>query len=158
EVCTAVADGNHVLVGDSEGRRLSILAFGNPQPMAFIDESWVSRCYGSRRKALVAGFVFEACGPRAATTVIVPSANSGVASVEGHVVQDSCTHAIQLRSGSTADIVLIGDGKKPARCGPLFASAQLAWGRTVEGRLVRACMMHGDMIQASDRLMLNSEM
>ncbi|HEY7547534.1 MAG TPA: alginate lyase family protein, partial [Blastocatellia bacterium] len=71
--CTALASGNRVIVTDSFGDKLNIIAFGKATPRARIEKGLVSRAYGHSEPALVAIFEASGEGPQQFTTFIVPA-------------------------------------------------------------------------------------
>jgi hypothetical protein len=154
--CTAVADGNRVLVGEPNGRWLTIVAFGNAQVQARIARSWVSRCYGRREPALVAGFEVEASGTQEFTTFIIPSPRGQIAFVDDQVVGDSAARAFQITSGSNLDVALIADDSQAPGRGHLSSSSDMAWCRFVNGKFVRARVINGSCVESGEDVLLRS--
>jgi len=155
--CTAVADGNRILVGEPNGRRLSIVSFGDTRPEGRIGKSWVSRSYGSREPALAANFEVEACGTQEFTTFIIPSPKGQMAFVDDQVVVgDSRTRAFQISSGRTLDVALISDNSDAMGRATLASSSAMAWCRFVNEKFVRARLIKGDQIGAGEDALVRS--
>jgi hypothetical protein len=148
--CSVVADGNQVIVSEPGGGRLRIAVFGDAQPRARIEHGWVSSAYGQRDRALVAAFEAEGEGPQQFTTFIIPSASGQPLHVEQQQVDATQARGFRVPSEKSFDVILLGDGSTPARCGPLAASGLIAWGRFVNNELKRACLAHGQSLETGD--------
>jgi hypothetical protein len=152
--CSAIADGNRVIVSESGGGRLSIVAFGKSALRARVDKAWVSRSYGQRERALVVTYEAEATGPQDFVTFIIPSSKAKVFQVERQV-EKSVALGYKIVSGKVADVMLSGNGHDLIETDLLAASAQLAWGRFVDNRLERAFFVRGQRLETTDDFALN---
>lgn len=154
--CTAVAAGNQVLIAEPEGRRLSITVFSQTMPQARIAETSVSSCYGKRETALVAEFEVEACGPQEFTTFVLPFRKRRWTLIPGEQEINSPARGFLIGSGEVLDVILTGSGSETIRCGPLAAAGSLTWARFVKEKLVRACLIRGQLLKTNDGFMFSS--
>ncbi|HEX8184955.1 MAG TPA: alginate lyase family protein, partial [Blastocatellia bacterium] len=152
--CSAVADGNRVIVSEPGGARLNIVAFGKTPLRARIDQSWVSRSYASRERALVVTYEVEATGAQDFVTFIIPSAKGKAFHIEEQV-EDSIARGFRIISERVTDVVLVGNGRDSIDAELLAATARMAWGRFVNDRFERACFVRGHRLKSVDGFGLN---
>jgi uncharacterized heparinase superfamily protein len=154
--CSAMSNGNRVIVSEPTGSRLNIYVFGQQTARARIEQSWVSTAYGKRARSLVAVFEAEGEGPQQFTTFIVPSIGGQPLHIEQRPVDDARASGFYIESEKTLDVILLGDGSGMARCGPLSAVGLMAWGRFVNNSLARACLVRGQTLETSDGVRFSS--
>ena len=139
--CSAIADGNRVIVSEPEGRRLNITVFGQSLPHASVVQGWVSRGYGRREPALVAQFEVDATGPQDLATFIMPSADKKSFRIDRSVESAHKTR-FKISSSGVLDVVVL-----EALRGE---SESMAWARFVNNMMTHACLISGGSLEAND--------
>lgn len=154
--CSVMANGNRVIISEPFGRRLSIIVFGDSVPLARIERSWVSTAYGQRVRSLVAVFEASGEGPQQFTTFIVPSPSGQAVHIEQKSTDTQSARGFRITSEKSEDMILLGDGLNPARCGPLTAAGLIAWSRFQNNQFKRACLVRGQRLELSDGIGFDS--
>jgi hypothetical protein len=144
--CSAMADGNRVIVSEPGGGRLNIAVFGQSLPRASVVQGSVSRGYGRREPALVAQFEIEATGPQEFVTFLMPSANKNTFRIDHNTEYPSAGRFMIYGCGVLDVVVLDGEDDKE----PGFVSGAMSWARFRDNRLIRSCMIRGDSLETSD--------
>ncbi len=150
--CSAVAIGNHVKITRPRGERLDLIAFGRVMPRAQILSGWASSSYGARTPSLIVAFEAEGIQAQEFVTFALPLTREGAIHIEQ---TDHSARGFLITTGNVMDAVLIGNGSDRFECGPLSATGQIAWGRFVNDRLAKACLIHGRSLETSDGLSLD---
>ncbi|HEX5733591.1 MAG TPA: alginate lyase family protein [Blastocatellia bacterium] len=139
--CSAIADGNRVIVSEPGGRRLNIAVFGRLLPQASVIQGWVSRGYGRRETALVAHFEVDAAGPQEFATFIMPSAGKKTFRIDRSVESDHKTR-FKISSGSLLDVVVLDAERNE--------SESLAWARFVNNKMTHGCLICGGSLETDN--------
>lgn len=139
--CSAIADGNRVIVSEPGGRRLNISVFGQSLPHASVVQGWVSRGYGRREPALVAHFEVVAAGPQEFATFIMPSADKKTFRID-RSVESAYKTRFKISSGGVLDVVVLDAARGE--------SESLAWARFVNNKMTNACMICGGSLETND--------
>lgn len=147
--CSAVADGNRVVVSEPGGGRLNISVFGQSMPQARVVQGWVSRGYGRREPALVAHFEVEAKGPQEFATFIMPSAGKKPFRIE-HSIESAYKNRFKISSGGVLDVVVLDTACSESEYGPVSAPESLAWARFVNNKMTRACLICEGSLETND--------
>ncbi len=147
--CSAIADGNRVIVSEPGGGRLNIAVFGQSLPHASVVQGWVSRGYGRREPALVAHFEIEATGPQEFATFIMPSAGKRTFRIE-HSVENAYKTRFKIYSGSVLDVVVLDAACGESEFGSVSAPESLAWARFVNNKVTRACLIRGGSLETDE--------
>ena len=156
--CSAMISDNRI-VATQQNTELGIRVIGSVSALPRIEDGWVSRCYGQRKAAPVGVIEAEGSGPlefvsivdcartKAAgwTLVHVDNAAPGE-SISG--ASDERPYGIALGTGSLRDELLFGDGIEIGESGALVARASIAFARFATGRLIRAFLIRGAMLEA----------
>lgn len=142
--CSASASGNKAKASNLDGRELSISAFGQSEPRARIEESWVSRCYGKREQAPVSVFECEAAGAQDFVTIIGPFETNRTR-IESHPqAPDRRSYgAYSVSAGDSTDVVLMGGAAGELAAGHLVASGSLALARFNGNGFESGCLIRG---------------
>jgi hypothetical protein len=147
--CSAVADGNRVIVSEPGGGRLNISVFGQSMPQARVVQSWVSRGYGRREPALVAHFEVDATGPQEFVTFIMPSAGKKIFQIE-HSLEYSSLSRFKISSEGVLDVVVLNAAGNEDDYKPGPALGLISWSRFIGNKLIRACTTQGDYSETKD--------
>jgi len=145
--CRAVAKESQVVATTAGGRELIISSFGAAKLQARVSQGWVSRCYGQREPAPVAVIEAAGKGPQEFATFIIPAASDQAIRVEPLRLAHARACGFGIDAGAARDVVLLGDGLSWVESERLAASGTLAWGRFVNDRLVRACLIRGHALE-----------
>jgi hypothetical protein len=148
--CMAFAADNYVVVTEPGGRRLRIVVFGQSEVRASVREGWVSRAYGQREPALFASFEASGEGPQQFTTFIIPSPDSQPVRVEEQGLSYAGALGFQIVSGGARDLLLMSDGTRLIKCGPMTASSRIAWARLENDLFARSFLIGGHRLETSD--------
>ena len=150
--CSAIADGNRVIVSEPGGGRLNIAVFGRSEPRASVIQGWVSRGYGRREPALVAHFEVDATGPQEFASFIMPSAGKKTFRIE-HSIESASKNRFKISSGGVLDVVVLDSAYVESEWGPVCAPESLAWARFVNNKMTRACLIcEGSLETNGDQL------
>jgi hypothetical protein len=144
--CSAIADGNRVIVSEPGGGRLNIAVFGQSMPRASVIQGWVSRGYGRREPALVAHFEVDAAGPQEFASFIMPSAGKSTFRIE-HNVESAYKTRFKISSAGVLDVVVLDAARCESELGFVSAPESLAWARFVNNKMTRACLIRGGSLE-----------
>jgi hypothetical protein len=172
--CSATADQNFVTAVDPAGRELLIKTSGRVETKAHIEDGWVSNCYGQRDSAPVTLFEAEGKGPQEFVSFIISGKPckggplwppllgettapwlQGGAAISGRPYM-----GYSVVTGQARDVFLMAEGSGEIRDEMshelLTAQGSMAWGRFIEGKFERGCLISGTRFEIANQLRLIS--
>jgi len=152
---TAIASGNRVLVADADETRFYIGVFSRRRVATRIEQSWISRGYLDRKRALAAVFEIEGFGAEEVTTFLIPMEKRAWITVEPRSTNLQSARGFRVASANALDLIVLGDGVRAVKCGSLTATARLAWGRWSGSQSTSAGLIDGTLLSSSDGLSLS---
>lgn len=168
--CSATAEQNVVTAVDRAGLELLVQTFGGVETKTHIEDDWVSNCYGRRDSASVALFQAEGHGPQDFVSFITPGKLSKGGSLRPPLVKElnAASHpaaaategqpyaAYSLGTEQAGDLFLIAGQTDELTHSLLTATGSMVWGRFIEGKFERGCLIGGTRFEVPNQLRLFS--
>jgi uncharacterized heparinase superfamily protein len=143
--CSLAARKNQVRATDSGGDELLIQAYGSSARRVEVEEGWSSRCYGSREQSPVAVIEADGVGPQEFVTIIIPTTKESEIKIER---ESESSTSLTITAGVTRDVILLGNESDYIGSKYLSGMCSLGWGRFQEGKLARAGLIRGNLLES----------
>jgi Heparinase II/III-like protein/Heparinase II/III N-terminus len=143
--CRVAMRKNQFRVHSSSGEELIVQAYGSSACRVDVEEGWVSRCYGHREQSPVAVIEADGVGPQEFVTIIIPEVKGKEVKIER---ESESSSSLTISAGSARDVILLGNESDYIGSKYLSGLCSLGWGRFLRGKLARAGLIHGNLLES----------
>ncbi|MBO0798875.1 MAG: alginate lyase family protein, partial [Blastocatellia bacterium] len=143
--CRLAARKNQLRATAAGGDELLIQAYGSSARRVEVEDGWVSRCYGHRERSPVAVIEADGVGPQEFVTIVIPAIKEAEIKIER---ESESSTSLSVSAGDVRDVILLGNETDYIGSNHLSGICSLGWGRFLRGKLARAGLIRGNLLEA----------